>query len=50
MAASGVTHPECGLEDGGYVWKNWLGGFILEKKYEVYEMNMTNSLFHKSFV
>ncbi len=33
---------ECGLEEGGYVWKNWLGGFILEKKYEVYEMNMTN--------
>ena len=33
---------ECGLEEGGYVWKNWLGGFILEKKYEVYEMNITN--------
>ncbi len=33
---------ECGLDEGGYVWKNWLGGFILEKKYEVYEMNLTN--------
>jgi hypothetical protein len=33
---------ECGLDSGGYVWKNWLGGFILEKKYEVHEMNMTN--------
>ena len=33
---------ECGLESGGYMWKNWLGGFILEKKYDVYEMNLTN--------
>lgn len=33
---------ECGLDSGGYVWKNWLGGFILEKKYEIHEMNMTN--------
>jgi len=33
---------ECGLESGGYMWKNWLGGFILEKKYEVHEMNLTN--------
>ena len=33
---------ECGLDEGGYVWKNWLGGFILEKKFEVYEMNLTN--------
>ncbi len=33
---------ECGLEPGGYIWKNWLTGFILEKKYEIHEMNMTN--------
>ena len=33
---------ECGLDAGGYMWKNWLGGFILEKKYEIHEMNMTN--------
>lgn len=33
---------ECGLDSGGYVWKSWLGGFILEKKYEIHEMNMTN--------
>ena len=33
---------ECGLDEGGYIWKNWLGGFILEKKYEVFEMNLTN--------
>ena len=33
---------ECGLDEGGYIWKNWLGGFILEKKYEIHEMNMTN--------
>ena len=33
---------ECGLDSGGYMWKNWLGGFILEKKYEIHEMNMTN--------
>ena len=32
----------CGLESGGYMWKNWLGGFILEKKYEIHEMNLTN--------
>jgi len=33
---------ECGMDSGGYVWKSWLGGFILEKKYEIHEMNMTN--------
>jgi hypothetical protein len=33
---------ECGADSGGYVWKNWLGGFISEKKYEIHEMNMTN--------
>ena len=32
----------CGLDEGGYIWKNWLGGFILEKKYEIHEMNLTN--------
>ncbi|MDP6869791.1 MAG: hypothetical protein QGI21_03345 [Candidatus Poseidoniaceae archaeon] len=35
---------ECGLDAGGYMWKNWLGGFILEKKYEIHEMNLTNFL------
>ena len=33
---------ECGMDSGGYVWKSWLSGFILEKKYEIHEMNMTN--------
>ena len=33
---------ECGLDSGGYMWKNWLGGFVLEKKYEIHEMNLTN--------
>ncbi|MDP6865195.1 MAG: hypothetical protein QGG96_07295 [Candidatus Poseidoniaceae archaeon] len=33
---------QCGLEEGGYMWKNWLGGFILEKKYEIHEMNLSN--------
>lgn len=32
---------ECGLEEGGYMWKNWLGGFINIKKYELSEMNLT---------
>ena len=30
------------MDSGGYVWKSWLSGFILEKKYEIHEMNMTN--------
>ena len=32
---------DCTMEPGGYVWKSWLGGFILEPKYEVHEMNLT---------
>ena len=29
------------MEPGGYVWINWLGGFELQKKYEVFEMNLS---------
>ena len=29
------------MEPGGYVWINWLGGFQLQKKYEVHEMNLS---------
>jgi len=32
---------DCSMEAGGYVWQNNLGGFIIEKKYEVSEMNLT---------
>ncbi len=32
---------DCSMEAGGYVWQNNLGGFIIEKKYEVPEMNLT---------
>jgi hypothetical protein len=33
---------DCVMDAGGYLWKNWLGGFIYEAKYEVHEMNLTN--------
>ena len=29
------------MEPGGYVWQNFLGGFVLEAKYEVWEMNLS---------
>ena len=32
---------DCSMEAGGYVWLNNLGGFVIEKKYEVSEMNLT---------
>ncbi|HII30440.1 MAG TPA: hypothetical protein HA320_00120, partial [Candidatus Poseidoniaceae archaeon] len=35
------TSNSCLMEPGGYVWINWLGGFELQKKYEVYEMNLS---------
>ena len=31
----------CTMEPGGYVWQNWLGGFVLEPKFQVSEMNLT---------
>lgn len=31
----------CQMDPGGYVWINWLGGFELQKKYEVSEMNLS---------
>ena len=33
---------DCVMDAGGYLWKNWLGGFIFEAKYEIHEMNLTN--------
>jgi len=35
------TSNSCLMEPGGYVWINWLGGFELQKKYEVHEMNLS---------
>ena len=32
---------ECGLDAGGYMWNNWLKGFIEVKKYEIHEMNLS---------
>ena len=29
------------MQPGGYVWQNWLGGFALEPKFQVSEMNLT---------
>ena len=31
----------CTMQPGGYVWQNWLGGFALEPKFQVNEMNIT---------
>ena len=31
----------CTMQPGGYVWLNWLGGFELEPKFQVSEMNLT---------
>ena len=31
----------CTMQPGGYVWQNWLGGFALEPKFQVSEMNLT---------
>ena len=31
----------CTMQPGGYVWLNWLGGFALEPKFQVSEMNLT---------
>ena len=36
-----TTTNGCQMDPGGYVWINWLGGFELEKKYEVSEMNLS---------
>ena len=29
------------MQPGGYAWQNWLGGFALEPKFAVSEMNLT---------
>ena len=29
------------MEPGGYVWQNYLGGFVLEAKYEIWQMNLS---------
>lgn len=34
----------CTMQPGGYVWQNWLGGFALEPKFQVNEMNITGFL------
>ena len=34
----------CTMQPGGYVWQNWLGGFALEPKFKVNEMNITGFL------
>lgn len=34
-------NDDCSMSAGGYVWQNWLGGFIQTAKYEVSEMNLT---------
>ena len=31
----------CTMQPGGYEWQNWLGGFAIEPKFEVSEMNLT---------
>ena len=36
-----TQNTDCTLEPGGYMWQNWLGGFVVEKKYEIWEMNMS---------
>ncbi|MGB0616937.1 MAG: hypothetical protein ACPGOT_02695 [Candidatus Poseidoniaceae archaeon] len=49
VAASSWSRPGCEssqsnnclMEPGGYVWQNYLGGFVLEAKYEVWEMNLS---------
>ncbi|MEG3601969.1 MAG: hypothetical protein VX365_00840, partial [Candidatus Thermoplasmatota archaeon] len=49
VAASSWSRPGCEstqtnnclMEPGGYVWQNFLGGFVLEAKYEVWEMNLS---------
>ncbi len=32
---------DCSMDAGGYVWLNNLGGFVIEKKFSVSEMNLT---------
>ncbi|MBL6742781.1 MAG: hypothetical protein ISP83_00200 [Candidatus Poseidonia sp.] len=34
----------CTMQPGGYEWQNWLGGFALEPKFAVSEMNLTGFL------
>jgi hypothetical protein len=34
----------CTMQPGGYVWQNWLGGFAIEPKFQVSEMNITGFL------
>ena len=36
-----TQNTDCTLEPGGYMWQNWLGGFVVEKQYEIWEMNLT---------
>lgn len=37
----GSQTNNCVMQPGGYVWQNWLGGFILEPKFTVDQMNLT---------
>lgn len=49
VAASTWSRPGCEssqnnnclMEPGGYMWQNYLGGFILEAKFEIWEMNLS---------
>ena len=49
VAASSWSRPGCEstqtnnclMEPGGYMWQNYLGGFVLEAKYEVWQMNLS---------
>jgi hypothetical protein len=36
-----TQNDDCSMSAGGYVWQNWLGGFVQTAKYEVSEMNLT---------
>jgi hypothetical protein len=36
-----TQNDDCSMSAGGYIWQNWLGGFVQTAKYEVSEMNLT---------
>ena len=36
-----TQNNNCAKSPGGYLWINTLGGFVQEKQFEVYEMNLS---------
>lgn len=36
-----AQNNDCTMEAGGYVWQNNLGGFVIEAKFSISEMNLT---------